>query len=130
MPEKDNLDRRMRRLTLEHAETRWLALRLDDDVKVLQGDMRTVQATQREHTARFDRVEATQREHSTILLEHSARFDRVDATQREHSTTLLEHSATLQEHTARFDSIDSQLRSLTQMVGQALERLPEGPCGG
>src|SRR5690349_19052396 len=108
MPEEDNPDRRLRKLTVEHAETRWLALRLDDDVKVLHEDMRTVQATQREHTARFDSIDDT-------LREHTSRLDSVEAT--------------LQKHTARFDSVDGQLRSLTQMVGQALERLPEKPCG-
>jgi uncharacterized protein involved in exopolysaccharide biosynthesis len=78
MPEEDNLDRKVRKLAVDHAETRWLTLRLDDDVKELRGELRAVQETQ-------------------------------------------------QEHTGRFDLIDSQLRSLTQMVGQVLERLPEQP---
>jgi 8-oxo-dGTP diphosphatase len=34
------------------------------------------------------------------------------------------------DHTARFDSIDAQLRSLTQLVGQVLDRLPEDPAPG
>ena len=79
----DNLDRRVRKLAVEHAETRWLTLRLDDDVKELREDLRAVRATQNQHTE------------------------------------------TLQGHTARFDSVDAQLRSLTQMVGQVLDRLPE-----
>jgi hypothetical protein len=33
------------------------------------------------------------------------------------------------EHTARFDSIDAQMRSLTQMVGEVLRRLPEPDDG-
>ncbi len=33
MPDEDDLERRVRKLAIEHAETRWLALRLDDDVK-------------------------------------------------------------------------------------------------
>jgi hypothetical protein len=78
MPEDDNLDRKVRKLAVEHAETRWLALRLDDDVKELRTDLRAVQSTQLAHTARFD-------------------------------------------------SIDLQLRSLTQMVGQVLERFHEEP---
>nr|WP_042190624.1 hypothetical protein [Kibdelosporangium sp. MJ126-NF4] len=97
MPDDDNLERKMRKLAIEHAETRWLALRVDDDVKELREDLRAVRATQKEHTE---------------LL-------------REHSTVLQEHTGLLQEHTARFDSVDSQLRSLTQLVGQVLERLPE-----
>jgi uncharacterized coiled-coil DUF342 family protein len=79
----DNLDRRVRKLAVEHAETRWLTLRLDDDVKELREDLGAARATQDQHTE------------------------------------------TLQEHTTRFDSVDAQLRSLTQMVGQVLDRLPE-----
>jgi hypothetical protein len=77
MPDDDNLDRRVRKLAVEHAETRWLTLRLDDEVKELRDELRAVRATQ-------------------------------------------------QEHGARFDSIGAQLRSLTQLVGQVLERLPDG----
>lgn len=92
MPEDDDPDRKVRKLTVEHAETRWLSLRLNDDVKEMRTDIRAVRATQAEHSA-----------------------------------TLAEHSAKLAEHTARFDSVDSQLRSLTQLVGQVLERMPEQP---
>jgi uncharacterized protein involved in exopolysaccharide biosynthesis len=87
VPEDDELARIVRRLAIEHAETRWLALRLDDDVKEIRGELRAVRAVQREHTD------------------------------------------TLQEHTGRFDSVDAQLRSLTQLVGQVLERLPDEPAG-
>lgn len=76
----ENLSRKVRKLAVDHAETRWLALRVDDDVKELRADLRAVQATQ-------------------------------------------------QEHTGRFDSLDLQLRSLTQLVGQVLERLDRpGPA--
>lgn len=95
MPEDDNLETKLRNLTGAHAETRWLALRLDNDVKEIRMDLRTVRRTQREHTA--------------LLHDHSAR---------------------LQEHSARFDSVDMQLRSLTRMVGNVLERLPEKPGNG
>ncbi|MBW0117929.1 hypothetical protein [Pseudonocardia abyssalis] len=74
----EGLERRVRKLSVEHAETRWLALRLDDDVKEIRHEVRAVQDVQTEHTARFD-------------------------------------------------SVDGQLRSLTQLVGQVLERLPEAP---
>ena len=94
MPEDDELARIVRRLAIEHAETRWLALRLDDDVKEIRGELRAVRAVQREHT-----------------------------------DTLREHTGILQEHTGRFDSVDAQLRSLTQLVGQVLERLPDEPAG-
>ena len=94
MPEDDELARTVRRLAIEHAETRWLALRLDDDVKEIRGELRAVRAVQREHT-----------------------------------DTLQEHTGILQEHTGRFDSVDAQLRSLTQLVGQVLERLPDEPAG-
>lgn len=74
----EDIERRVRKLTVEHAETRWLALRLDDDVKEVRDEVRAVQNVQTEHTARFD-------------------------------------------------SVDMQLRSLIQLVGQVLERLPEDP---
>jgi chromosome segregation ATPase len=91
MLDDDNLDRRVRKLAVEHAETRWLTLRLDDEVKELRDELRAVRATQQEHGARFDSIDSQ-----------------------------------LQEHGARFDSIGAQLRSLTQLVGQVLERLPDG----
>jgi hypothetical protein len=99
--EDDELERRVRKLTVEHAETRWLALRLDDDIK-------EVREVQREHTARLDAIDGK-------LREHDARFDAVDRQ--------------LQEHSLRFDSVDAQLRSLTQMVGQVLTRLDHEPDG-
>jgi hypothetical protein len=36
---------------------------------------------------------------------------------------------TVREHRGRFDSIEAVLRSLTQMVGQVLQRLPDQPRG-
>ncbi|MDQ4119375.1 MAG: hypothetical protein M3235_20810 [Actinomycetota bacterium] len=87
MAEDDDLERRVRKLTVDQAETRWLALRLDDDVKEIRDELRTMRT------------------------ENNARFDSIDRQ--------------LQEHRGRFDSVDSVLRSLTQMVGQVLERLPE-----
>lgn len=75
----DELERRSRKLAVEHAETRWLALRLDDDVNEFRDELRAM---------------------DTKLVERSSRFD----------------------------SVDSQLRSLRQMVGEVLNRLPEpGP---
>lgn len=95
----DGLERRVRKLAVEHAETRRLALRLDDDVKEIRSDLRAVRDMQGEHTARFDRVDA---EIDTM-------------------------KGVLSEHTARFESVDGQLGSLTQLVGQVLDRLPEEP---
>lgn len=103
MPDEDEVERRLRKLSVEHAETRWLALRLDDDVKEIREELRHVRATQAEHTATLD--------------EHTA-------TLNGHTTLLTEHSTLLTEHTARFDSIDAQLRSLTQLVGEAIRHLP------
>ncbi len=82
---------------VEHAETRWLALRLDDDVKEIRSELREIRQAQGEHTARFVAVERQ----------------------------LDEHGALLAEHTGRFDSVDASLRSLTRLVGPVLERLPE-----
>jgi hypothetical protein len=36
---------------------------------------------------------------------------------------------TQRANAARFDSVEARLRTLTQMVGQVLERLPEKPDG-
>jgi chromosome segregation ATPase len=116
MPDDDELERKFRKLAVEHAETRWLALRLDDDVKEMRQDIRAIRATQGEHTAVLN-------EHTAVLNEHTAVLN-------EHTVLLNEHSAVLTEHTARFDSIDSQLRSLTQLVGEALHRLPGDPEDG
>jgi chromosome segregation ATPase len=116
MPDDDELERKFRKLAVEHAETRWLALRLDDDVKEMRQDIRAIRATQGEHTAVLN-------EHTAVLNEHTAVLN-------EHTVLLNEHSAVLTEHTARFDSIDSQLRSLTQLVGEALHRLPGDPADG
>jgi hypothetical protein len=93
----DELGRTVRKLAIDHAETRWLSLRLDDDVKEIRKELRAMRA---EHAERFDAIDE--------------RFDGVD---RE-----------LQAHTGRFDSTDAVLRSLHQMVGQVLERLPEEPA--
>lgn len=101
----------MRKLVLEHAETRWLALRLDNDVREILDTLRVVQATQGEQTAVLH-------VHTAVLNEHTAVLN-------EHSELLQEHSIKLLEHTARFDSVDMQLRSLTLMVGDVLRRLPE-----
>ncbi|MBA8932194.1 hypothetical protein BC739_009453 [Kutzneria viridogrisea] len=51
---------------------------------------------------------------------------RVDRDLAEIAATQGEHTQTLTSHTGRFDSVDAQLRSLTQMVGEVLRRLP-GP---
>jgi chromosome segregation ATPase len=106
--EDDDLERRVRKRTVEHAETRWLALRLDDDVKEIRG-------VQREHTERFDSIDRELDSIDRTLHEHRGRFDSIDQE--------------LQEHRGRFDSVDAVLRSLSQMVGQVLERLPEQPRG-
>ncbi|GGM43527.1 hypothetical protein GCM10012275_13110 [Longimycelium tulufanense] len=79
----DELERQVRSLRVEHAETRWLSLRVDNDVKELRDDMRQVRSTLDEHTRRFDSLDG------------------------------------------RLDSVDAQMRSLTQMVGEVLRRLPE-----
>ncbi|WP_028933202.1 hypothetical protein [Pseudonocardia spinosispora] len=107
MPEEDSVERQVRKLVVDHAETRWLTLRVDDDVKELRQETRAIRAIQ-------ERQSAILEEHTVIL--------------REHSDQLQEHTNQLQEHTARFDSVDAQLRSLTQMVGKVLERLPEEPA--
>ncbi|AHH98198.1 hypothetical protein [Kutzneria albida] len=83
MSDDEELQRRVRKLVVEHAETRWLALHMDNDIQEIRGELREVRATQQIHTG------------------------------------------LLQAHTGRFDSLDAQLRSLTQMVGELVRRLPE-----
>jgi septal ring factor EnvC (AmiA/AmiB activator) len=80
--EGDEVQKQVRKLVVEHAETRWLTLRLDKDIQEIHESLR-------DHTHRLSRIEGT-----------------------------------LQEHSAKFDSVDAQLRSLTQMVGEVLHRLP------
>lgn len=60
------------------------------------------------YTGRVDRDLA---EIATTQIDHTRRLDSIEAKQ--------------QEHDGRFDSLDAQMRSLTQMMGQVLERLPE-----
>jgi len=96
--EDDELERNVRKLGVDHAETRWLSLRHDDDVKEIRQELRTMHA---EQNARFDSIDSE--------------LDSIDRT--------------LQAHDGRFDSMDAVLRSLNQMVGQVLERLPEEPRG-
>jgi uncharacterized protein involved in exopolysaccharide biosynthesis len=130
MPDDDELERKFRKLAVEHAETRWLALRLDDDVKEMRQDIRAIRATQGEHTAVLNEHTAVLNEHTAVLNEHTAVLNEHTAVLNEHTVLLNSHSAVLTEHTARFDSIDSQLRSLTQLVGEALHRLPGDPEDG
>jgi chromosome segregation ATPase len=120
--EDDELERRVRKLTVEHAETRWLALRLDDDVKEIRD-------VQREHTARFDSIDRELDSIDHELREHRGRFDSIDQELQEHRGRFDSIDQELQEHRGRFDSIEAVLRSLTQMVGQVLQRLPDQPRG-
>jgi hypothetical protein len=128
VPDDDELARIVRKLAIEHAETRWLALRLDDDVKEIRGELRAVRAVQREHTDTLQEHTGILQEHTGILQEHTGILQEHTGILREHSRQLDEHSRLLQEHTGRFDSVDAQLRSLTQLVGQVLERLPDEPA--
>lgn len=119
MPDDDDeMARRVRKLVVEHAETRWLALRVDADIQEIRSELRDIREVQRDHTARFAGIERELDEHTAKLDEHSGRLDSIDR-------RLEEHSIKLQEHTGRFDSVDAQLRSLTQMVGQVLHRFDE-----
>lgn len=95
-------ERRLRKLTVEHAETRWLTLRLDDDVKEMRTDLRAVR----------DRLDSVDNRLNSV----DNRLDAIEDKQV--------------EHTHRFDSMDGQLRSLTELVGQVLARMPEEPEAG
>ena len=111
MAEDDELERGVRKLAIDHAETRWLSLRLDDDVKEIRQELRTMHAEQQ---ARFDSVDG--------------RLDSVDGRLDSIDGRLDAHGVELQGQAGRFDSVDSQLRALTQMVGEVLlQRSPEEP---
>ena len=129
MAEDDELGRRVRKLTVERAETRWLALRLDDDVKEIREVLR-------EHTTRFDSIDRKLQEHGQRfdsidrkLYDHDARFDSIDQALHDHNARFDSIDLEAQEVRGRFASVDALLRSLYQMVGQVLERLPEEPPG-
>lgn len=93
----EELERRVTALENDHRLTRWYTGRVDRDLT-------QIVATQAEHTGRLNRIDT--------------RLDRIEGTQAE-------HTAMLTEHAGRFDSLDAQMRSLTQLVGQVLNRLPE-----
>lgn len=118
MPDDVDTAQKVRKLLVDHAETRWLTLRLDTDVQEIRVELRAVRETQALHTDVLASHTAILREHTTTLAEHSA-------TLAEHTDKLDSLHNKVVEHDARFDSIDGQLRSLTQMVGQVLSRLPE-----
>lgn len=76
------------------------------------------------------RLRELERDHR-LTRWYTGRVDRdlaeIATTQAEHTATLKKHTELLQAHTGRFDSLDSQMRSLTQMMGEVLKRLPHAP---
>lgn len=61
----EEYERRLRKVAIDHAETRWLTLQLDDDVKEIHAQLRamdskldTMDARLAEHTTRFDSLDA------------------------------------------------------------------------
>jgi adenosyl cobinamide kinase/adenosyl cobinamide phosphate guanylyltransferase len=84
---------------------------LEQRVRQLEHDHRLT----RWYTGRVDRdlaeIAATQQEHTELLTGLVNVTDSIATTQAEHA--------------ARFDSVDAQMRSLTQMIGEVLRRLPE-----
>jgi adenosyl cobinamide kinase/adenosyl cobinamide phosphate guanylyltransferase len=84
---------------------------LERRVRQLEHDHRLT----RWYTGRVDRdlaeIAATQAEHTELLTGLVTVTDSITTTQTEHA--------------ARFDSLDAQMRSLTQMIGEVLRRLPD-----
>ncbi|MFC0437671.1 hypothetical protein [Kutzneria buriramensis] len=84
---------------------------LERRVRQLEHDHRLT----RWYTGRVDRdlaeIAATQAEHTELLTGVVNVVDSISATQ--------------QEHTGKFDALEAQMRSLTQMVGEVLRRLPD-----
>lgn len=86
---------------------------LERRVRQLEHDHRL----SRWYTGRVDRDLA---EIAVNQAEHTEALNRAES-------TLTGVESTLTEHAGRFDSLDAQMRSLTQMVGQLLHRLPPAP---
>jgi uncharacterized coiled-coil DUF342 family protein len=126
---EDELERRVHKLALEHLETRWLALRLDEDVKEVHEELRVMDTRQLEHTARFDSIDAQMRSLTQLVGEAIEKAD--DANEKVDGLvqTVAGHTSRLDSVDSRLDSVDSRLHSLHQMMGEVLRRLPE-PEGG
>lgn len=92
----------------------------DDELERKVAELRHNHDMTRWWTGRVDRDIA---QLGATQTEHGRKLDQLATTQQRHTEIL-------QEHTARFDSLDAQMRSLTQLVGQVLERLPEKPHAG
>jgi septal ring factor EnvC (AmiA/AmiB activator) len=58
-------ERRLRKVAIDHAETRWLTLQLDDDVKEIHTQLRAMDT-------KLDAIDAR-------LADHATRFDSLDA---------------------------------------------------
>lgn len=61
------LERRVRKVAIDHAETRWLTLQLDDDVKEIAAQLRTMDAKLDEQSARFDALESELRSMNQLV---------------------------------------------------------------
>lgn len=78
----EDLERRVRKVGIDHAETRWLTLQLDDDVKEVAAQLRDLDAkvdavggTLTEHSARFDSLEADLRSLTQLVGQVLKRLD-------------------------------------------------------
>lgn len=95
----EELQRRVSKLEHEHSTTRWWLARVDRDLAEIGGTQ----------------------------VEHGQKLDRVGVDVAELKTGQQELLVDVQELKGSVDSIKMQLVSLTQMVGQVLERLPAPP---
>jgi len=115
MPD-DDVERRLRDLERDHDLTRWYTGRVDRDLA-------QIAATQSEHTRLMGQQIALLQTHSTVLQSHTQKLEK-------HDERLDSIDAKLQEHDAHFESLHGQMRSLTQMMGEVLKRLPPAAENG
>lgn len=127
------LKRRVSRLRVDEAETRWLALHLDLDVQAMAENVKnlrddvgnladavgTIAQAVSAVAASLDRIDARANE----------RLDKVDATLAALEGRFDSNDAKQVALEGRFDSTDAQLRSLTMMVGQALRERSQDVAG-
>ena len=78
----EDLERRVRKVAIDHAETRWLTLQLDDDVKEVAARLQDLDAkvdavgsTLTGHNARFDSLEADLRSLTQMVGQVLKRLD-------------------------------------------------------
>lgn len=109
------LKKRVSRLRVDEAETRWLALKLDQDIQTVHGDLQSLRGD-------VGRVADSVGKVADALVAFGDRFDnlehrideRFDSMDRRFDSV----DQVLMEHGGKIGSLDAQVRSLTHLVGR------------